>query len=219
MQAQIKNESALGLVIVQGNSETTTTTVKQLNTYKREKNLFTAKGSYTKTESTDVVTAKSWDALLRYDRDLMPKVSVYGSYDVESNRFSGFAIRNTAELGASYKFYDTEALSWSVDLAYSYRETDIVGQAALETSPGAVFGTRFERKVTDGLTYDLWAKYRHDFSDYENHTLSVEPGLAIVMTEIFSLKLSYVLKSQARIQPPATEHTDTTFTTSLVAKF
>lgn len=218
--AELKNETTLGIVIIDGNAESTTTNLKQGTSYKWDKNTVAAKASLTETEADSVTTAKSWEGSLRYDRALSERISVFTSYLWESNRFAGLLQRETAELGLSYKLKDSDALKWVAELGYSYRQIDVADSDANIYSPGVTLGSEIKWTEREGVTYALRALYRHDLdSDVENHTVEAEPSLSTVLTDIFSLKLAYLVKSQARIAAPATEHTDITFTTNLVANF
>lgn len=221
--AQLTNESSLGLVIVSGNVDSSTTNAKQETTYKwDDSNKVSGKGKYTEVEEDGEVTANSWSAMLRYDRSLSERSSLFAAHTWEANRFAGYIQRNTAEAGYSYMLIQRDYENWSADLSYSYRVEDFQGSDDEEESPGVSVGSKYEYTKAKVLTYAIDLKYRHDLQsdeDFQNHTLEVEPSISSVLTDIFSLKVGYLVKYQSRLLGDSTEHTDTTLSTNLVAKF
>lgn len=225
--AQWSNESELGIIVVDGNSESKTTNFKQTTNFKRDKDQGTGKARYTEAESNGVASAESWMVGARYDREIAEKTGAYLSHDTESDRFAGYLQRDTTGLGLTRQLIDAEKLKWSGEVGYSHLETDFANSDQTGGVDGARVFTKVNGEVKEGVTGQFYIEYLHYFDDSDpnttseddNYLVNAEPSLSVLLNNTFSLKLAYLVKYQNQLPAGITERTDTTYSTTLVAKF
>ncbi len=84
-----KNESQAGVVVATGNTDTTTLNAGQTTTYSFEKNAVKFTAGYLYQKSGDVLSAKSWNLGLRYDRTISDMQTLFIAETIEGDRFKG----------------------------------------------------------------------------------------------------------------------------------
>lgn len=224
--AQWANESELGVIVVSGNSSSQTRNLKQTTSYKKDRDKLGIKARSIDVKSDGVQSAESWLVGVRYDRQLHEKLGSYLSHDVESDRFAGFLQRDNTGLGATYQILNLEKLKWSTEAGYSREQKDFFNSNQTSSLNGARLYTNVFSQITETVSADMYVEYLYLFdnkdtqaSDPENYRINAEPSLTVLMSNIFSLKLSYLMKYQNSRPTGVAERTDTTFSTTLVAKF
>ena len=227
------NESEVSIVTIDGNSESETTSGKTETKYAREKDTATLTASHTEAEAKDATTgqteesAKSSHIALKYDRVIDGKLSGYIGAGVYSDRFAGYTQEDRAGLGLKYQISKRDDQDWTAELGYETSTFNYVA-AEDETYNKMKVSTAYSKKLNESVTAGLKVEYRDAFEDGENGFngekealtwLDYDVNLAVVMTNILSLKLSYESRTQNFRPAGTSENTDTKFTTALVAKF
>ena len=218
---QTKNwghESEASVVQVSGNTESDSYSVKQKTEYKFDLNKLASTARYLETKSNGTETAKAWDASLRYERELATKWSAFAQQSVEHDRYAGFVQREKTELGGKYFFIKSDEETFFAEVGPGYQKTLFIDERTEETGTGVVY-TEYSKKLSDSASAKLWAKYTHSFDNKKAWLLDVEPSLSVIMSKVFSLKISYLLKHHNELRTANEKRNDTTLTTSLVAKF
>lgn len=228
------NESELSIVTIDGNAESETTAFKQKTKYAREKDSATVKAAYTEADSLNTTSnqtetsAKAGSASLRYDRTIDRKLGGYISHGVESDKFAGYTQKDISSLGLTYQISKRDDQTWTAELGYVKTTIDYVGVGlAVEEEEVDSFKirTEYSKKLNESVTAGLNLEYEDAFADAEGTSTPLywakgDVNLAVVMTSLLSLKVSYESKYQNFADnAPRQEKTDTTFTTALVAKF
>ncbi|MFP5518817.1 MAG: YdiY family protein [Bdellovibrionia bacterium] len=215
--AQFKGEAEAGAVVISGNSKSESYSLKTKNTYKADANSYTIDGRYVQTTSEGVESARNWDAGIRYDRALVEDLSFFLGQKAESDVYAGFVQRDSTDLGGKYFLFNDEAYKWFFELGYRYTRTHFVGSKIDNSNFGRLY-TEFNRILSKELTFKYWAEYLPNFTNSDAYLANTEASLNVMLSQTFSLKISYLLKYQ-NIGPVGGERTDTTYTTSLVANF
>ena len=233
------DESEVGAAIVSGNSNSETYDLKQMNYYDWSDNLvkFTARYLNARaTSGTGVAqtpltnTALSWDSFLRYERVLDPAISVFADYGLESDVFNGYVQRNDVDLGGKYFFAKSEDTTWSAEAGYRNISTHYpASQPDSNTSNVRLYSeiSQLWKKTT---TFKFYVEYiqavasNNSSANYtvgQDYQLNTEPSVTVLMSQILSLKASYLFKYMNYLPQgsTATKYLDTIFTTALVAKF
>ena len=215
-----QHESELGMIIVDGNAESETTNAKQQTIYTYKKYSLTAKAAYTESESDNELTAQSWSASLRYDRKINDKLSGFISYGAESDRFAGYLQRDLTDVGVKYQIKDTEKTKWHSDIGWRHIETNFARSEETDSIDALRLYSEVTQLFQEGVTGKFWVEYvsQTDSDEDESYIVNYEPSITAQLSGIFSLKSAYLVKYQ-NIVTPDRKKTDTTFTTSLVAKF
>lgn len=214
-----KHESEASLVQVDGNTKTETYSAKQETTYTVGADAVKAKGRYLQTRTSGTETARAWDASLRYERALSERWSAFLQQGAESDPFAGYVQRDNTDLGAKYIVEKNDVTSFFLEAGARYTTENLVAAADRESYTGGRLYAEYERALTGSLTGKFWIEYLPNFKESDAYLLNLEPSLSVMISEIFSLKLSYLTKYHEKTTLPGEERRDTTFTTSLVAKF
>ncbi len=232
----LTNESALGYVVTGGNSESETVNIAQKSQYQWTRDILRFEGSYLQTEGLDqssgvkAQTAENWKANLRFERVLTPKkFNAFVTYGWLGDRFQGVREGQSADIGAKYYLYNNAEVKLFVEGGYQYRRELLVANA----EPGVGVGPRhfpefhygrlaaeIEYNHSKTLTLGLKTEYLASIATFStDHRFNYNPYLTSVLTDLFSLKVSYDSKYRYLPAQAGNKLTDYTFTTSLLAKF
>jgi putative salt-induced outer membrane protein len=212
-----KNESQAGIVMTSGNTDTSTLSFGETASYQFTENLVKITGAYLYQKSGDVLSGKSWNLGVRYERILSEKFGVFAGETVEGNRFAGVNQRYSTDLGGKYTFVKDDTLTWFGEAGYRYTKENLT---LLERKLHyARVYTEIEKKFTPTFSGKYWLEYLPNFTDSDDWQLNTEASVSAAISSLFSLKSAYLLKFDHQINAPGLVKTDKTFTTSLVAKF
>jgi putative salt-induced outer membrane protein len=212
-----KNESQAGVVMTAGNTETTSLSFGEAASYAFDSNAFKITAAYLYQKSGEIVSGKSWNLGLRYERVLNEKLSVFLGETVEGNQFAGVNQRYSTDLGAKYSLVKEETLTWFAEAGYRYtKENLILTSRSLQYARAY---TELEKKLNPTVSVKYWLEYLPNFTESKDWQLNTELSLSAAISSVFSVKSAYLLKYDSQINAPGLVKTDKTFTTSLVAKF
>jgi putative salt-induced outer membrane protein len=218
--ASFSTEDEVSAVVSGGNSDVKTYNVKSVNKYKfSEKNSAGFNLNYTYGESDGERSAENWDALLRYDRAILTKSSLFLAELVEANRFSGYSRRYNTDFGFKHMLLGTKKYSSNFELSYRYTIEKNVDESVEDKkdSKARLFAD-VERKFHANNAMKLWAEYIPNFSESDDYLLNMGYSLSVVLTDTFSLKLSYIWKYD-NMPVVGNSTSDYTYTTGILAKF
>jgi len=216
VMAQYSNESEVAVKVEGGNTETESYSAKTLNSYKQEKNTFKLGGHYTYGTSSNVEDARNWDALIRFEHSFNG-IGLYVASQIEGDKFKGIDERYNEDLGVSYKFIDTDVQKWKGEAGYRYTIQHNSNGTHNDEHKGRLY-TSYLRKLNENVKLDSWAEYLPNFTDGSKWIFSFEPGLSIVLTKTFFLKVSY--RGDYENNPTAgSKKYDYSYITALLASF
>ncbi len=214
-----KNESELGVIKTSGNTDSETYTVKQRTTHAFDSNLLTLGGRYLEAKTSDVQTAKSWEAALRYERVLSDLWSIFIQQGAESDPYAGYTQRDNTDVGGKYKIINSETENFFSELGYRYTKTLSSQTADVRYESFGRLYLEYDRKFNTSVSGKFWVEYLPNFTRSEAYLVNYEPSVTVMMTSIVSLKVAYLVKFHNLTVTPAERKEDSTFSTSLVAKF
>lgn len=212
------HESELAIVTVDGNTESESYNGKQKTTYAWDRNALVIAGRYLETKSEGIKTAKNWAASGRYERSVSAIWKYYLGHGAESDVFNGYIQKDNTDIGAQYEILKTEKQTWVAEVGYRYSHLYDINRANSYEDTGRLF-TQYNHVLADNLRFEYWVEYLPNFDNPDRYFINTEPSLNVMLNKIFSLKTAYLVKYQNLRVPPNEENIDTTFTTSLVAKF
>jgi putative salt-induced outer membrane protein len=212
------NESQAAIVQTSGNSETESYSLKQLSTYVKDKDTYKATASYLKTATNSTETALKWDAGLRYERALSELWSAFAGHQVESDKYAGYWQRYNTDVGGKYIITKTDKLESLAEAGYRYTHENNAGDAtthynSIRTYIEGVY------KINETNSAKLFVEYLPNIDEADDYQVNTEASLSSAINTMFSLKVAYLLKYDNVPAATATERTDKTLTTALVAKF
>lgn len=219
-QLGLMNESEAGIVIVGGNSKSQSYSVKQTSTYGWERDLLRFAASFLKTSSNGVESARTWSLGLRYERALSHRFDIFLGQSLDSNKFAGYRQRYNTDLGGKYHLMKEpdSGVNWIGELGYRFTRQNFVNRTTLESHYLRIY-TEAEKHWTPTFLTRVWIEGLPNFSNGDDYLINGEVSLQAMLSQVFSMKTAYLLNFDNQPAPGATEKTDTTFTTALVAKF
>ena len=217
--AEFKSEDEVSTVQTGGNTNLKTYLFKSKNSYQWTNHLFSLNGGYTYGEAAGLRSAERWDAQARFARTITGHLGVFLSEMIEANRFGGIDRRYNSDLGLTYVLRESEKNKTSVELGYRYtiEKRHEINDPEFRDSKGRVF-SKTEHKFNPSLIFQLSGEYLPNFSRSEDYMLNLETSAAVVLNQLFSLKISYLWSYDNLATPGSGKH-DYTFSTGLLAKF
>ncbi len=212
-----KNESQAGVVMTNGNSDTTTETVGEIASYQFGENVVKFTANYLYQKSMDVVSGKSWSLGLRYERILNDKFSVFVGESVEGNQFAGVNQRYNTDVGGKYSIVKDDTFTWFAEAGYRYTKENLILLSRHLHYARAY--TEIEKKFSATVSMKYWLEYLPNLTISNDWQMNTELSLSAAISSVFAVKSAYNVKYDNQINGPGLVKTDKAFTTSLVAKF
>ncbi len=218
------NESEASVVQVGGNATSESYSAKSTTKYQLDANAITAMGRYLQTRAGGTETAKQWDATLRLEREFGASWAVFIQQGAESNTYSGYLQRDNTDLAVKYNFFKTvESTLLSEAGVRSTKTISSNGEGVSYFNSGRLY-VEYSAKVNESVSAKAWVEYLPNFKDSDAYLVNYEPSLSVMMSQIFSIKVAYLVKyhNKLAVAPyaiPNEKKEDTSFTTALVAKF
>lgn len=221
---KLSHDSEAGVIIASGNSETQTYSVKQVTGYDWSQNTAKLSASYLLGKTSGVETAKKWDTGIKYERSLSKHFSVFSSYQIDSLPFAGTDLRHTFDLGGKYTFLKSESQTLDSELGYRLTKENFTndnGKSSFGylTSHMSRLYIEWASKWSPSLSSKLWGEYLQSYTNTKDYRFNLEPSLSVLLNEVFSIKLAYLVNFRNVPAVQGKKTVDTLYTTSLVAKF
>lgn len=182
-------------------------------------------------------TAENWATTLRFERVLTPKwFNAFISHGWRGDRFQGVNAGHDSDIGAKYYTANSDTYKQFFELGYRYTrellKTNPCTDADPETLPVGVgdcgypefhyvrIYAKADYEYSKSFTVGAWIEYLPSVTNFsKDQRINYSPYITSVLTDIFSLKVSYEGRYRHEKAPGATRNTDFTFTTALLAKF
>ena len=213
-----KNDSELGFVSSEGNSNAQSTNLQQKNSYLWSGNTLSGTYNFLRSESNGVESARRWTASLLFERDVTKSWGYYFYQGYQSDTYAGYELRSNSEVGARYTHNKSNTFQWFSYVGYRYTEEQRV-EAPHQLSDYAHLYTEFTNQWSPTLSSEIWVEYLPNFSQHKDYMLNGEASMYVMLTRILSLKTSYELMYNNSPPPHATHQRDSLLTNSLVARF
>lgn len=223
------HESEVSIVTAGGNTSSETYSGRQKTSYSIRASKLTATGSYLegKSSQTDSKTGvltkvenRKWDLSARYDFSVTEKIGAFTGHGAESDPNAGFTQRDNTDLGAKYLLLKTEDKTLTAEAGFRYTKT-FLGEVNSYTTFARIYA-EYMQNVNKEISFKFWAEHLPNLKESEKYLTNAEASLSVVLSSIFSLKTGYNVKYRNSLSTTSVvkeKHTDTVFTTALVAKF
>jgi putative salt-induced outer membrane protein len=175
------------------------------------------KVTYVRNKSEEELTAESFLFVFRAQRQLKPRLSAYGQYGYQRDRFAGILDRNAVEGGLAYTAVDNAPHKLIVDGGLGYANEQRVVPPDLSTATaggGGIYTLTFSK--TSQLSED--GHFVFSLSDGDDWRYANILSLTAKMTTLFSLKASNTIR-YVNMPVPGFKTTDVMTAIALVAKF
>lgn len=221
-----QNESEAAVVSSSGNTKSETYSGKHKTIYTIETSTLTAQGSYLQGKSsqknatsglTTTIESKNWTAGLRYDFNFMENVGAFLGQSAESDENSGYTQRDNTDIGAKYLPFKDDQKSLQSELGYRYTKTNGAGTVTYVNYLRLYL--EFNYLWSKDITFKIWAEHLPNLKDSDKYLTNGEVSASVVLSTLLSLKTSYNVKYHNYQTSVDDQRLDSTFLTSLVAKF
>lgn len=213
------NESELGVLIANGNSDSESYTAKETAGNKLDEfNSLKFSGRYLQTKTKSIENARFWSMGLRYDRALTDRLGLYIGQMVESDKYAGYNQKYNSDLGARYSLIKESKFTWDIEAGYRYTLEKILSGFEKKMHYGRGY-TEANKLWSETFSSKLWFEYLPNFTVGTDYQMNSELSVSAAINSVFAVKTGYLLRYDNLPSQGAVAKTDTLFTTSLVAKF
>lgn len=215
---EFTNESEVGIAIASGNTNSKNINAKQANSAQIDLYLAKFNARYLNAESNGVESARYLFGGLRLERELSSRFSLYLAQGFENDKFAGYDLRHSSDLGGKYFIYKEETYTWVTELGYRYtNEKRINGTHVFQNSIRTF--TEAEKKFNASVSAKYFAEYLPNLKESKDYQFNTELSVSAALNSTFSIKTAYLLRFDNLPAPGTSTKTDRLFTTALVAKF
>jgi putative salt-induced outer membrane protein len=211
-----KGEADLGSTYTSGNTRSENITAKTDNKYRYDANEVSATARYLRTKDAGIESTRYWDAGARYARDISAWLAAYVGIKAESDPFAGYVQRDSADIGLKSILTNEDAVQWFLEAGFRHSKTHNVNEDVYDNY--ARLYTEASKELNKSTSFKLWIEHLPNLRNDAAYLTNAEASLTVVMSEILSLKTSYLTKFQ-NAPPRGFEKTDNMFITALVAKY
>ena len=200
-----------------GNSSTQTIGIGGEYTYRPSPWETKLRVSYVRNKSEDQLKAQAFLLTLRGQRPIRPRLSGYGQYGYQRDRFAGILDRNTIEGGVAYALIEQAAQKLVVDGGVGYaNEQRLLGNNLSTATLGGGGAYTLKLSGTSELTED--GHFVFSLSDGNDWRYANAVALTAKVTTLLALKVSNTLRY---LNQPVVgfKSTDALTAIALVAKF
>lgn len=200
-----------------GNSSTQTIGAGGELIYRPDPWVTKLKASYVRNKAEGELTAQSFVLMLRGERPIRPKLSGFGQYDYQRDRFAGILNRNALAAGVAYTVLEEAAQKFILDGGLGYAHESRLTGASLSTATlGA--GAVYTLHVTDTSELSEDGHLVFSLSQGSDWRYTNTAALSAKVTTLWSLKLANTIR-YLNFPDPGFRNTDVTTSIALVAKF
>ena len=173
-----------------------------------------AKATFAQTESDGVLDARSLVTLLRADRFVTTRTSLYSQYDYLRDLFAGIEQRHTIAGGLAYRLIDRAPHRLTIDGGLGFEhEATVAGESDDSAIATSGLAYRWEISKTSDITEEL--RYVQSLNAGTDWKLDQSLAITAAIASAFSLKFSNIVR-YVNEPPLGFETTDTITSVALV---
>lgn len=211
------NESEGSVVVVGGNSDAQTYSIKQKTSYEVAPHKLTLNGYYLMGKANSQTNAENWSAGLRYDYAFSEMLGAFIAQTVSGDRFKNIDYQYDTDTGLKYTFWKVSEKDYALaELGYRFTSYDYTNTADDVTHYARAY-TEASKGISDSVLAKAWVEYLPNLEDSEKFLVNFEPSLQFTLSQIFSVKTGLLGRYDSR--PTASEKFDYTYTLALIAKY
>lgn len=216
--AQLNNESEIGVSSANGNTRSQTYNIKQWNDYKWDMNIASLRSRYLNAKANGKEIARYFIGGLRYERLFSDHFGWMLGETFEKDKFAGIDKRLITDFGGKYRFINSQNNNVLTEIGYRYMHENRLDDSNAFSHYGRLY-IEWERKWDTNLSTKYWGEYLPNVTNQKDWQFNSELSLSVMISSLLSLKSGILLRYDHAPAPNILYETDTLFTTSLVAKF
>lgn len=195
-----KNSTEASLVSTNGNSKTTTTSVKNTYGYKWTRTGLEIVGGGLGSSSGNQVTAEQYFANEKVTYNFTEKNYVYEKFGWDKNRFAGIRNRWDGTAGLGRNVLDLAKDKLNAELGGGYINEERINAPRNDFGAGRAYA-KYIHLFSDTANFSQDAEYLHNFKDSDGYRLNTETALTAALSAHLSLKTSFVWNRVAKPAP------------------
>lgn len=215
----LKNDSEVGLILTGGNSNSQTYSFGQKTAIEFYRNTIMAKARYLKTDSKGTEQARQWGIGLRYERELLPRFSLFAGQSLDSDIFAGFLQRHMTDAGTKFVLLKDQQTNLFLEAGYRFTIEN-------QRFPVTQLNQHFFRGYAEGqrawnptLTTKLWLEILPNFTNSNDWQFNGEASVIATLSGWFAIKTAYLGRFRNQPAPGVSNQLDSAFTASVIAHF
>lgn len=186
-----KNSTEASVASTNGNSKTTTTSLKNTFGYKWTRTGLEIIGGGFGSSSRDTVTAEQYFANEKITYNITERNYVYEKLGWDKNRFAGIRNRWDGSGGVGRLLLDFPNDQLNTELGGGYINEERIGAPRNDFASGRAY-LKYVHKFTGVSSFSQDAEYLHSFKDHNDYRVNTESALIAALSAHFSLKTSFV---------------------------
>jgi len=214
------NESEAGLTSTQSAQSATLDTNlyygKHKTTVEKGSNTLSVFGNYFYGKQGDELNARHWMAGFKWDKAYSKILKAFLAETVEGNRFMGYVLRSNTDVGGKYYFLTQDEPKdldyFFAELGYRLSFEDLTNNrtGASSTSNQGRAYSEYSKAWTATFSSKLWVEYIKTFGNDNRDMLNSEISGLTKMSDILSMKASYLVRYDDTLKDKSFERNTTT---------
>lgn len=213
------HESEASAVISSGNADNQTYSVAQKTDYLWEKDALKTQARYLLGKALGEETARNWALGTRYERVILPALSGFLGYQLDSNIFANLDYRHTVDTGAKYTWLTGSPHTLNSEVGYRLTAENQLNPSQKLTSHFLRLYSEWGSQWSDTLASRLYIEYLPNLTRSNDWQLNSEVSLSVKLNSLLSFKTAYLFLFRNLPAGEGKKQLDTLFTNALVAKF
>lgn len=213
------DEAELSFVDTSGNTEVTTFSAKNTLKYaftKRLDGTWMLAALYGETDGTR--DAENYASEWRLDYGLTKRLYSFAAAGWYKDQFSGIDARYYVGPGMGYKLLTGPGHFLSAEAGLNYTKEEYTDDTKDEYLTGRTFA-KYQYAFTKRNRFSQSLEFLYNFEYSDRYKLNSETAVISSLTDLFSLKTSYVVKYNNEPVPATLDKTDTILSAALVVSF
>ncbi len=208
----------LGFMNTAGNTEVTTVNAGDKLVYTAAPFVLTQTFGIVYGRTGDSTTTNQWKAGVRFDYQLVPRVSVFGQGRFERNTFAGINRRFEEAVGVAALLLDAGGNKLTAEAGASLNQQTSSITDVTESFTAGRAATEYRRALTEAAYLTLGGEFLPNFEASEDYRINGLAALVAPISKAIALKASYEVRFD-NLPEPTFEKTDRILTTGLQIVF
>ena len=221
----LEGSASLGFSKTSGNANATSINVSDKLKYTKKGWAIAQDLAHVYGKAEGITNADFWNAGLRGERKLMPKLGVFVATRFDRNELQGIKSRFEEGAGLDLTLVESPKNKFVISAGISMFQRSLTAEATSVSKPNYPAGRLngdFKHTFSEKSFFQQTAEYLPNLSDTEAYLMNAESSLVAPLVANLGLKVGYIIRYNS--QPPvssnvALKKTDTFFSTGITYSF
>jgi putative salt-induced outer membrane protein YdiY len=220
---ETKANAGVSAVINSGNSESQTVGGNGVVSYRKDadKVEWSGNGAFGRAKDpktgTKSVNTKNWKSLLRYDRYITDRMSLFGLGHIGADTPSGFDLRVGGAAGFAHEIWKTEPDFFKYEIGFDFTKEYFSPIGSANVYSGRLF-LQYKHKFSNWATFGQDVEALFNLKHGRDVRINSLTSLTMKMTEMVALQAGYAVRFD-NVPVAGKKKTDTTTQVGIVVNF